>query len=366
MKIGMVGNIGGGLGTRFRELSKTFMRDGHDVHMILKPRSKLLHSVTLLLNTLARSIRKYVKSFELDIIYAMGGIGGKIKEVPVVCHKATSVKLMLQALKRLNPSSLTLKKRINRIYNICVRLPREKRMVRNADCITVACKQGKKIFQSYLNSPRKKSNIKVISGGVNTHHFAPSSRESQGNFSTNTFKVLYVGNMDVLKGLPFLIRALHRLKKEVNEKLECYLVGGKIPSQLKKLINSLNLTNNVKIVGSVPYEEMPTIYSTMDVLVHPSIFEGTPLVIMEAMACGLPVVATDVGATSTFVKKEKTGILISPFSSNAIVDGVLRVKNNPDLRRQMTKKARGLVGAKYDWKVKAKKLEAVFKKLREE
>lgn len=358
VKIGLVGNIKKGLGTRILELSKVFMKQGSKIHIIPRVAQEPLHSVRLSLKTFSKRIKKKAKKLDLDLLYIMGEIGEEIEEIPVVCREASSTKEILDALRCLNIDTFDYTI-FHKLYNRCVTLHWEKKMVRASDIVTTASEDGKSWLQSYIDSPNEKDKIKVVPGGVNTSHFS-FQRDTRERNSDEKFKILYVGRIEWLKGITFLLEAIDRLRDHIEEKLICYLVGGHVPYQISKLINALNISKNIKVIGSISYRRMPNIYSQMDVLVHPSLLEGTPLVVMEAMATGLPVVATDVGGTSTFVKNQETGMLIPPFSKEAIVNSVLTIKENSALVERMRIRARELMVNEFNWRVIAGKVKEIF------
>jgi glycosyltransferase involved in cell wall biosynthesis len=97
---------------------------------------------------------------------------------------------------------------------------------------------------------------------------------------------------------------------------------------LKKQIAELNLDNDIVFLGKIPHSQIKDILSVVDIFLMTSIAEGTPLVILEAMSMGIPVVATDVGGISEQVANGKTGIVVPPKDVNAIAEAVLYLLEN--------------------------------------
>ena len=147
------------------------------------------------------------------------------------------------------------------------------------------------------------------------------------------------------KGLEYLLRGIRLVKKKYNN-VKLIVVGDAPPHQaeyymkLKYLVSELELSENVLFLGYVKRKEIPLLLSAFDIFVSASIYEGTPVTILEAMSMGIPVVATDVGGVSEQVLNGETGILITPKNPNAIAEAIIFLLQNKDKRIEMGKKAR--------------------------
>ena len=162
----------------------------------------------------------------------------------------------------------------------------------------------------------------------------PSAREP------NSF--LFVGGLEFRKGLTFLTKALNVLNIELN----CYIVGG---GPLKARISNSNRNRNVRILGRVSDERLFHLYNMVECFLLPSLQEGMPTVILEAMASHLPIIATDVGAISTMVRNEN-GFLIEARSTEAIVNAIERFVRLPEGRRRaMGATSRRIVEREFAW-----------------
>jgi D-inositol-3-phosphate glycosyltransferase len=135
--------------------------------------------------------------------------------------------------------------------------------------------------------------------------------------------VLYVGRFDPRKGLETLVRAMAHLRDQNISSLaemRLVIVGGSDPHQadgqerrrIEALVSELGLTDWVDFAGMIGHDRLPLYYSAADVCVVPSHYEPFGLVAIEAMACGTPVIASDVGGLSFTVVPEETGLLVSP------------------------------------------------------
>lgn len=377
----------GGAGTRLQEVGKLLEEKSIEVHILsFEPNFHVskggdeiyvhnfsfsrpyYRAINLLHSSIfEKEVKQIIRKFKLDLLFvqnpgwARAGLPKKINEVPVITRKAASSLMRYSALKRLESSSYSPEIVLDKLSTAIYASQRERAMVRYSDAVVTSCVKVKRHFASYLNSPRDDNKIKVISGGVNTSHFSPFPRVNGRQRNKRKFTILYVGSLTPLKGIPYLIKAISQLKEQIQEKkVLCYLVGERKNYPIDRIVKESNLSQNIKLVGRLPYNKMPKMYSVADVLIHPSLYEGTPLVIMEAMAMKLPVVATAVGGTPTFVKNRETGILVPPFSVKSIVEGVLAIKTDPLLRQRIIEKGRKLMVENYNWQRKTEKLMGIF------
>lgn len=180
---------------------------------------------------------------------------------------------------------------------------------RNADFVVSL---GGKLTQ-FLNNIVPYSKIRVISNGVANK---PDNFPVFGDITNFVFVSRFAEN----KGIRQLVTAIHRLNElGWEDKLRFHLVGN---GPLWDEINTNLKEKNVIIYGSVNDEELDRIYKNSQVMIFPTLFEGMPTVILEAMSYGLPIIASDVGAVSELVDG-KNGFLIAPGSIDDIIEKIL-------------------------------------------
>lgn len=143
--------------------------------------------------------------------------------------------------------------------------------------------------------------IRVNPYGVDCQRFSPRLRSAAGR----PFRFLFVGSINSRKGVPLLLHAWERLPRRDDE---LWLVGPAAPRTVKLLPNG----NAVKYLGSVPHTQLPELFAQCDVLVFPSYFEGFGLVILEAMASGLPVIASTATAGPDIYAHGQGGWITEP------------------------------------------------------
>lgn len=146
--------------------------------------------------------------------------------------------------------------------------------------------------------------VVMIPHGVDTDWFYPREEQHPAVNEVQT-TLLYVGRLGARKGLDLALRALAEVD---NESIEFLIAGtGRHEETLRELAQELGIAEQVRFLGYVPDEELPVLYSSADVFVLPSRYEGFGLVLLEAMACGTPVIGADAGGIPTAVKDGQVG-----------------------------------------------------------
>ena len=108
---------------------------------------------------------------------------------------------------------------------------------------------------------------------------------------------------------------------------------GPLLQQVETELADLVTTGRARVLGWIPHDELPEYLNEMKLLVMPSHYEGLPATVLEAMACGTPVLATGVGAIPDIVKEGETGFIIGDFSPQRIAEDIIRALGHPDLAR---------------------------------
>jgi glycosyltransferase involved in cell wall biosynthesis len=172
--------------------------------------------------------------------------------------------------------------------------------------------------------------------GVDTSRFGPPP----AGRSHDTFRALYVGQIGQRKGISYLLEAWRRFRGPDTELL---LVGGAVgdPAPLRAY------EGIYRYRPSVPQVELPGIYHSADVFVFPTLIEGMPLVVVEAMACGLPVICTDRGPDD-LVRDGVEGFIVPIRSPEAIAEKLTLLRGDPALRERMSRAALARA-AEFNW-----------------
>jgi glycosyltransferase involved in cell wall biosynthesis len=143
--------------------------------------------------------------------------------------------------------------------------------------------------------------------------------------------ILTVARLDPIKGLDYLIRAM----LFVENGTLTIVGGGKERERLEALSKSLNLNNRIIFVGTTPHSKVWDYLQEATLFVLPSISEGFPRALLEAMACGLPIVATRVGGTPELIIDNVNGLLVPARDERALAEAITLVLNDHRLQEKM-------------------------------
>jgi len=184
---------------------------------------------------------------------------------------------------------------------------------------------SKKLQKKVVALGIEKTNTCVIPNGYNSTLFRPKNKRKIRevlNLPTEKKILLFVGNIVPIKGLSYLLRAMTNIAKKRQDVLLVIVGGGSQKNELERKTNNLGIAEYVKFVGEKPHREIPLWMNACNVFILPSLNEGFGGVLIEAMACGKPVVATNVGGIPENMNKD-CGILVEPKDSDALADAIL-------------------------------------------
>lgn len=189
--------------------------------------------------------------------------------------------------------------------------------------------------------------IEIVPNGIDLASFRPHE-ESAGR-NDGRVRLLFVGRLANQKGLGYLLQAIAQLSEEDRRVVELELVGsGPEDETLRSMARELGIRENVRFAGWVPRSEIVKHYQAADAFVFPSLDEGLPNVVLEAMACGKPIVATDITGNRELVQTGVNGLLVPPADPEALATALDSIMESPDMRVRMGRKSRELVG-RYSW-----------------
>jgi D-inositol-3-phosphate glycosyltransferase len=216
----------------------------------------------------------------------------------------------------------------------------------------------------------------VIPPGVDVTHFYPiPSDEAKTYIGLNPEDrmILFVGRIERLKGVDTLIKAMSCLQlKEEDRPVHLAIIGGD-PSaspeemtvemaRLQKLCEDLGLDQSVVFLGKRDQDRLPYYYSAAEVLVMPSHYESFGMVALEAMACGTPVIASEVGGLAYLVRDGETGFTIPAEEPDTLCEKLTWLLNDAELHAAMSGKA-AAYAQDYAWEKIAKQIVDVYDEL---
>lgn len=201
------------------------------------------------------------------------------------------------------------------------------------------------ILQNNQNLFNKKL-IKVLYNGININKF-----EFISNFNLikkNKITIGNAGRLDKQKAQKYLID-LAVILKHKNIDFEIKIAGkGKLEHDLKAYAIQKKVDKNIEFVGF--YNNMNKFYHQIDVFVLTSLWEGFGYVLAEAAACGKPIIAFNLSSNPELIIHNKTGFLVKPFNVNKIAEYIINIKNDKELRQQLSKNSRKMIEDKFSIK----------------
>lgn len=173
----------------------------------------------------------------------------------------------------------------------------------------------------------------------------------------------YVGRFTLEKGVLNLAEAIPLVFKQ-REDASFVLIGeGPLSSTISKIVDSNSCSHRVKILKWVAHKELPRFLNEFKLLVLPSMTEGLPNIVLEAMACGTPVLATPVGAIPDIIKDGETGFLLQSKDPKHISEKIVALLEEPNLLEKVSKNAYKLVRKNFNEKETIKMWQSVLKQL---
>ncbi len=201
-----------------------------------------------------------------------------------------------------------------------------------------------KAVKNYLISWHrvKSDKIRVIYNGIDAHkydvNFDIKEYKRMLNLQHDIPTVAFIGRLVKLKGVNYFLEAAASILRN-GKRVQFVVVGdGPLKERLIKQAANLSISQHVHFIGF--RKDIPQILSVIDILVVPSLFEGLPLTILEAMHAGKTIIATRVGGIPEAIKDGETGILVSPRDYHALTKGLLELLNDPEKRKEMGKKGK--------------------------
>lgn len=186
---------------------------------------------------------------------------------------------------------------------------------------------SKEIKSQLLNFGFPLQRTKSLPNGVNIRSFHPV------NIQNERHNIVFVGRLVIEKGVPLLIQAIAKLKDDFPD-IELNIIGdGYGRDDLLKMTKEFGVEDCVRFLGrkNNVYEHL----TQADIYVQPSLNEGLPNSLLEAMACGLPVVVTRVGGMPDVVSNSVEGFVVEPSDVNSLAEAIRKLLHNPELRKRM-------------------------------
>ncbi len=361
----------GGQESYVYNLSKQLVKNGHEVHIITSnyPKTKYheeLDGITIQRHDiLVRPLRNpisldFLKIKDIvndyDVVHVHNGhsfpamITGFLKsrkEFPLVITSHGKLKF-----------GVSYKDFLVKIYRKTI----SKLLFDNCDKIIVLSKSQEDYISSF--NPNAFDKIEIIPNAIDTNLFKEIDKLTPVN-KTENLNLLYVGQLVKRKGLKWLIESISILKGKKIDNIKLILVGsGPDEAYFKKLVKDLKLNDLIEFKGQInDKKEVVSLYKNSDIFLLPSLSEGLPTVILEALFFGLPVIATDIpGIRDHF---ENYISLVPTKDNNKLAETIINLsqKDNLEQARKISKEFRNLIESKYSWSAVAEKYEIIYENI---
>lgn len=230
--------------------------------------------------------------------------------------------------------------------------------------LSYTCRKAKKIIctSPYVKNKflyRYTKKTVVISPGVDTKLFKPKKNK-------DTNRILFVGSLkkaEKYKGVTYLLKSFALFHKRY-PKIKLHIVGdGDAKDEYMQLAKILHIEKFVTFSGTLQGKELISAYQHAEVLVLPSLFESFGMVLIEAMACAVPVIGTMIGGIPHVIDDTKNGLLIEAGNVHKLTGALLAIFKNPLAANQMGKNGLRKVQQQYTWDIQVKKTNAVMAKV---
>src|SRR3989338_5463172 len=369
--------IGGGGGTTTRFLAKHLVKLGVDVSVLTSkpvdedsfdhPDSFKLYYVGPLKKKLTTTHIPELARFIFTAIYYSNNIIKTIKPDLIHCFFAIpSGCFGLYAKKRFDIPYITSALgadvpgfdigdwRLN-IYHSLMK-PITKSVWNNSSSIVANSLSLKELCEKFSN----KHEIKVITNCVDTDVFYPANKK----FSSDSKDVhlLYISRLTFQKGIETLIKACGILKAKGVNNYKLTVVGeGHLKDAMFLLIDKLNIKDKVTFLGWKKLEELPDIYRSADIFILPSVMEGMASVVLQAMACGLPIIASKVEGFQEVLEDNVNGLSAEYNNPQEFADAIEKLLKSKELREAMARNS-AKKAQEFSWETIAKKYLELYEK----
>jgi glycosyltransferase involved in cell wall biosynthesis len=218
----------------------------------------------------------------------------------------------------------------------------------------------KKIIEMKVQTKSAANNI-VIYNSIDTDFFKSDVdfRDIIEKYKLKRPVFLQIGHLVPKKAPEKFVEGLIKLDKDGIEFSGIIVGSGPLKQKLTKMVLDAGLDKKIHLIGEVEYEKIPAYHACADVLILPSLAEGLPTVVIEAMSSGTAVIATDIAGTPEIIKNKQNGILIKPDDADELYRGIKYILKG-NRYRSIRKRGRGTVLKKFSWKENVKKYIEIY------
>jgi glycosyltransferase involved in cell wall biosynthesis len=201
----------------------------------------------------------------------------------------------------------------------------------------------------------------VIHNGVDTARFQCADPLLDRPWKQGASVVGYIGRLSEEKGCEYFLRAAREVLTRCPDTVFALFGDGPLQNRLELLARTLGVNRQVFFCGA--RSDMARVYASLDLVVLPSLDEGMPLAVLEAMASGIPVVATRVGSIPAIIESRKTGLLVQPGQASELRDAIVMLLGQPQLRYALAEAGRHVVAESFTADAMARNYLAIYESI---
>ena len=282
----------------------------------------------------------------------LGRIIGRVARVPIIISSERSVILSEEIV---NKNTLEMGSRLRRLINgLSMRL--SDRVVTVSELVRETLIAASKI------DPER---LVTIHSGVNWEGYQIdvdiTAKKKGVGLETPASVIGAIGRLDRVKGVEYLLRAAAKVILKTPDAAFLIVGDGSQREAMEQLARSLGISHRVVFTGQ--RDDVPELLAVMDVLVLPSLYEGLPNAVLEAMAAGKPVIATRVGGTPEVVEDEVTGLLVPPRDPEALAQAIIALLQDRERAKAMGRAGRERVEKHFSVERMVQQTEDLYKEL---
>jgi len=235
--------------------------------------------------------------------------------------------------------------------------------LKRADLITC---NGINLKEALIKLGDDSQKIKIVYHGVDIKEFNPKQKDKKLREKLKIFDsptVISIRGLEPIYDVESLIEAIPLVLKRVPDAKFIIANNGSQEAHLKEMATSLDIWNNVKFVGLIQHNELPKYLASSDVYVSTSLSDGMALSTMEAMACKVALVITDVGDNRTWVRNEENGFIVPTKNSEVLAEKIIYLLENEEVRKRFGEISRRRIEEKGDYYKEMEKMRELYEEM---
>jgi glycosyltransferase involved in cell wall biosynthesis len=347
-----------GIGNYVLGLSSEYIKKGHNVTIITRGSSNKtqrdviegievikapfipfypfhVHIHGIFVNRIFKSMNE-----SYDIIHIHTPLSPTIKtSLPIITTVHTPMLADTRHLEKVNVEGL-----MGKVMARFISYPLEQKLLKRSNKIVAVASTVAQELGEYGIDPNE---VMVVGNGVDEKVFVP--KQNNNKYDKYDRYILFTGRLALRKGLFDLIECGRYVCKKYPD--VSFIIPGKgnLSNKLQNRVREIGLQDRFKFIGFVDREELIQLYQNATVYVCPSHYEGLPTVLLEAMACGCPVVATGISGNLDVISPNKNGIMIPSKSPKKMANAVSLLLDNDKTREKIGLAARKTIEERYTW-----------------